>query len=104
MTNRHAGETKHLPGANTVGKGSHPLARGEHLGHDIQISAGEGANRSSQGDMQHRSIFAGIDFLTAEHAVCRLVKPGLAGQPDQQGKRRRIHALLREVVKDSVVA
>ena len=54
--------------------------------------------------MQHRSILAGIDPLTAEHPGGPLVKPGLAGECAQQVKRRRVHALLGEVEKDTFEA
>lgn len=98
--NRHAGETKCLPGADLLREGSHTLACGQNLGHDVQISAGERRSRSPQGDVQHRSILADIDLLTAEHAGRRFGKPGFPGQFDQQGQGCRIHALFREVEEE----
>jgi hypothetical protein len=103
-TDRQAGETKHLPGANTRRQRRPFAGAWQHLRHDIEMFAGEGASRSPQGHMQHRAIFAGIDPLAAEHPGRPLVKPGLAGELDQQVKRRRVHALLREVEKDAFEA
>jgi hypothetical protein len=104
VTDRLAGEPQRLSGTYPVGKSGHPLARGENLGHHVQIRIREGTARSSQGDMQYRTIFAGIDSFTAEHALRPFIKPRLPGQSGQQRQGCRIDPLLRKVVKDSVEA
>lgn len=90
-----AGVTLPAAAANSVGELLNVVKHALHLVNARLIDLeGLGCNGVSQGDVQHGSVFRGIDMLTTEHGIARAFNVGLACEAEEGGEHLRRHQVL----------